>query len=111
MSGRWSWSRGGSNTSAANGKDVVLWQEQKWGWDFTVGLRRTDQEVALQRVLSCILTLSGLVPACRIVLGHWGNLWESGHGQSTVLSSSLQSDWFTLPMKSHLRLPIFHENV
>lgn len=28
-----------SNTSTANGKDVVLWQEQKQGWDFMVGLR------------------------------------------------------------------------
>lgn len=30
---------GESNTSAAKGKDVVLWQEQKRGWDFTLGLR------------------------------------------------------------------------
>lgn len=29
---------GGSNASAAEGKEVVLWQEEKWGWDFTVGL-------------------------------------------------------------------------
>lgn len=47
------------------------------------------------------------MPACRIMLGQWGYLWESGHGHTTILSSSLQSDWLTLPMKSHLRLPVF----
>jgi len=31
--------QGGSNTSTAKGKNVVLWQEQKQGWDFAVGLR------------------------------------------------------------------------
>lgn len=99
---------GGSNTSTAKGKDAVLWQEQKQGWDFTVGLRWTDWEVALQRVISCH---SVLVPSFRIMLGHQGNLWKSGHGQTTILRSSLQSGWLTLPMKSRIGLPIFHKNV
>lgn len=30
---------GGSNTRVADGKHVHLWQEQKQGWHFILGLR------------------------------------------------------------------------
>lgn len=45
--------------------------------------------MALQTVSSSLLTLSGLVPALRIMLGQWGDVWESG--QSPTRASCSQT--------------------